>query len=304
MKNWESDTFLARWLNGELSSDELKEFEQSEEFAKFQKIKEATENLETASYDEEEEFRKLLGRIEEKKAKPKQFRIQPILRYAAAAALILSVPLVIYLSLFNDEIVDFTASQNEKIELPDGSSVQLRSQSNISYNATDWSENRVITLDGEAFFDVEEGEKFEVKMESGAVRVLGTSFNITESADTLKVTCYSGKVEVEAFGDLKQLEVGESITLAEDFIEEGKTSMNLPVWINQSATFRNVALRVVIEEFEEQYEVKVLGKFDLSQNYTGQFPVNDIEIAMAQIFGPYNLDWELDEENGEVFIIE
>ena len=40
------------------------------------------------------------------------------------------------------------------IELPDGSSIQMNADSKIEYDTKSWNENRIVTLEGEAFFTV------------------------------------------------------------------------------------------------------------------------------------------------------
>ena len=64
MKNLEeNDTFLAKWLAGEVSEEEKKEFENSEEGKDMQAIIKATELLKVPPYDTEGELKKLKSRL-------------------------------------------------------------------------------------------------------------------------------------------------------------------------------------------------------------------------------------------------
>jgi len=59
--------------------------------------------------------------------------------------------------------------------------VVLNSKSTISFNKTDWKNNRQLTLDGEAYFKVEKGSTFTVNTNNGSVTVLGTQFNVNST---------------------------------------------------------------------------------------------------------------------------
>ena len=69
--------------------------------------------------------------------------------------------------------------------LPDGTVGWLNSGSSLTYSLP-FNDNRKITLDGEAWFDVVHNEKspFEVSAGNSKVKVLGTSFNVKIVNDT------------------------------------------------------------------------------------------------------------------------
>ena len=57
-KNYD-DTFLARWLNNELTSKELEEFEASSDFLIYKKIAEKSSELKPPSFNKEEAFKNI-----------------------------------------------------------------------------------------------------------------------------------------------------------------------------------------------------------------------------------------------------
>jgi ferric-dicitrate binding protein FerR (iron transport regulator) len=67
----------------------------------------------------------------------------------------------------------------KRIVLPDGSQVWVNSATTISYN-DDFSEERLVTLDGEAFFSVvhDSLSPFRIKTAGMVIEVLGTEFNV------------------------------------------------------------------------------------------------------------------------------
>lgn len=89
----------------------------------------------------------------------------------------------------------------EKFTLPDGSRVWLNKHSTLTYPSSFEGEVRLITLEGEAFFEVktDTAQPFIVKTADVQTRVLGTSFNVRAYAtdDLIEVALVEGKVQVQ-----------------------------------------------------------------------------------------------------------
>jgi ferric-dicitrate binding protein FerR (iron transport regulator) len=87
-----------------------------------------------------------------------------------------------------------------RIQLPDGTVVMLNGDSRIAYNADAFSENRLLQLSGEAFFDVapDAQHPFVIQTSSISIRVLGTAFNVRAYANekTVQTALIRGAVEV------------------------------------------------------------------------------------------------------------
>ncbi len=82
------------------------------------------------------------------------------------------------------------AGQRTEVTLPDNSKVLLNSKTTLKYSAAFNIDDRKLSLDGEAYFDVRKSHlPFEVRTEAMNIRVLGTAFN---------VKCYSDEPVVEA----------------------------------------------------------------------------------------------------------
>lgn len=87
--------------------------------------------------------------------------------------------------------------EHANIELPDGSSLELNSNSRARIDYTEQS--RVIRLErGEAFFDVEHDEKrpFWVIAGGSWVRAVGTAFNVYVRSTGVRITVSEGTVKV------------------------------------------------------------------------------------------------------------
>jgi ferric-dicitrate binding protein FerR (iron transport regulator) len=88
-----------------------------------------------------------------------------------------------------------------RMRLQDGTFVHLNAVSSITYPREFGDDKRVISVSGEAYFDVkhEEARPFNIKVNDYTVRVLGTSFNIQAHEDEAEfsVVVESGTVSVD-----------------------------------------------------------------------------------------------------------
>ncbi len=82
--------------------------------------------------------------------------------------------------------------------LPDGTTVVLNKNSSLNYPSRFAPDQRSVALRGEAFFNVvkEHNSPFLINAGQAEIKVVGTSFNIEENDQELKVTVATGVVEV------------------------------------------------------------------------------------------------------------
>ena len=196
MEQQYDDTFLARWLANELTAEELREFENSEDFKKYAQIVDTLETAEIPEFDIEANLQATLNkRFTEEETKKKK-RIIPLWSYAAAASI--ALVFFVYTLYFSGGETTYTTQLAEKtqFELPDGSQVDLNADSEVTFTKSDWSENRSLNLSGEAYFKVKKGSTFTVATSQGNVSVLGTQFVVNSRKNLYNVICYEGKVLV------------------------------------------------------------------------------------------------------------
>ena len=88
-------------------------------------------------------------------------------------------------------------AETREISLPDKSEVILGAVSRLKYDKETYNQgDRLLRLEGEAFFEVEKGAPFIIECKEGRVEVLGTSFNVHSRNKRLTVSCRSGMVKV------------------------------------------------------------------------------------------------------------
>ncbi|UZR96274.1 FecR family protein [Chondrinema litorale] len=174
-------------------------------------------------------------------------------------------------------------------KLPDGSTVKLNSESKLRIPEKFPAHERVVYLEGEAFFDIarDTTSPFTIYVgESIFTKVLGTSFNINAYPEKkeIKVALVTGKLEVHNIVEhtiekpvllspnqmftLKKA-TGKSITTAFDPIE-------VTAWKDGIIYFKNASFEEIIDKLERWYDVKFIIKHkpdkvkDFSGKYTGK----------------------------------
>lgn len=307
MKPWETDdTFLSRWLTGELSQKELAAFEASPDYEEYVATVASTDQVEVGPYDEDQALAQLMTRIADASApaSAKTIPFRPRWWMAAAAVILLLAVIGMIQFLIPGASETIYAAERMAHTLPDGSVIDLTKGSSIEYSADSWAENRTVYLEGNAYFEVEEGSRFDVVLEEGQVSVLGTTFDIREYEDSLVVTCFTGKVRVEAFEVVDTLFAKESVTLSRAVSpRHTTTSLDQPQWLSPRISLDRVPLASVIAQVEELYSIKIVGEITTELMYTGVFPVNDLETALSQIFDPFRINYELDPSDHVVTLL-
>ncbi|MEM9327779.1 MAG: FecR domain-containing protein [Bacteroidota bacterium] len=219
----------------------------------------------------------------------------PWIGIAAAIAL-----LIVFLPWSSDreeaafEIAEITskASETRPIVLPDSSVVTMNALSKLSYKADG---ERLVALEGEAFFEVQKGEPFKVDTELGRVEVLGTSFNVYSRADQFHVACKTGKVRVEIpskdFDEI--LLPGDQVRLDRDTILFTQVQHEfVGRWQTGEFYFDKRPVREVLEEIGRQYDIAIDYDSLEMRIFTGYFIKEDIELALTMVCEPLDLTYE------------
>jgi ferric-dicitrate binding protein FerR (iron transport regulator) len=281
----EENYTLAKWLNNELEGEELKAFEASDDFAVYQKIKQYSGELTTPAFDDDKMLQTILQR-----KKTKTISIQKVL-LRIAAVFILGFGITFAVKNFTN-FTEFSANgTTTAFVLPDDSSVLLNAGSSVEYKKWNWNNQRKLKLDGEAYFKVAKGKKFEVATELGTVSVLGTQFNVKSRATRLDVTCYEGKVQVNYQNQDIILTQGMTVSFANGTkIIAGETESLEPEWLKKEVNFSKENLQAILDEINRQYNVVVEynGK-PTNQAFSGTIPMNDLEVALEIIATTYHL---------------
>ncbi len=292
------ENYLAKWLSGELSEEELTAFKESAEYKSFERLKEVSSSLKAPEFNVDQALERTKATIG---TAPKVITLKPFktfLRIAAVVAVLLAGS-YFYLDTLGETVsTDYAESTN--VILPDDSEIILNAESQITYSKKHWDKERNINLEGEAFFKVAKGKKFTVATEHGTVAVLGTQFNVENRKGFFEVTCYEGLVSVTHNNTETQLPAGNSFLVINGQIISNleKPMGNAPSWMQNESSFNRIPLQFVFAELERQFNIKVTTEnVDTNLLFTGSFNNTNLEMALKSISTPSQIKFKVEDDN-------
>ncbi|MCL3853826.1 FecR domain-containing protein [Parabacteroides sp. GYB001] len=212
---------LAKYLSRQCTQAELEEInrwlnEDAEHPLLLEKLKRQWEavRVDASAFvipDKAAVWNKVQARIRDKAKQIPMYSRSLLIRVSSVAAVIALVLGFSLSFLLNDQKESWQASQFENVVmappgqktqlvLPDGTLVWLNSGSRLSYNYQYSTQDRIVNLEGEAFFDVQKDTQYPFIVKTGAVdvKVHGTAFNVSAYADEedIMVALLRGKVSL------------------------------------------------------------------------------------------------------------
>jgi ferric-dicitrate binding protein FerR (iron transport regulator) len=215
----------------------------------------------------QEEAAALLRKINPKRVAHLHFR--QAMSIAASLLILISVGFGIYQYnhispaevLYSD--VSTSYGETKIVTLPDGTAVTLNACSHISYLSKFEGDERRVTLEGEAYFQVARNEKqpFIINTNQFDVNVLGTEFNVkayhNDAIHTVDVN--SGKVQVDMPEAMIRLGVAEhlAVDLQGSSYSKYKESQAVAGWRKGELHFNKAPIRDVANELERIYHCTI-----------------------------------------------
>lgn len=292
MKN---ENEIIKWLNGELSSKEIDDLKQSEGFETLEKIAHYASHLETPKVDAQAALAAFKTRsLSKKETKVRTLNFKSFFKVAAALVVLFTSSYFLFFN--NTQSYETGIAQTKTFRLPDNSEVLLNASSKITFNEKKWENNRDLTLDGEAYFQVQKGETFSVQTTDGVVKVLGTHFNVKQRNNYYEVTCYEGLVSVTYNNETVKLPPGKTFRVINKQIEAvDDLNIENPSWMQQESSFSQIPLNQVIAELERQYDIKIkVDGIDTSKLFTGSFTHTNQKIALEAVTIPLKLSYKIE----------
>ena len=158
--------------------------------------------------------------------------------------------------------VENIETQPEQIALSDNSRISLRGDSKITHPETFANNERRVKLEGEAFFEIEKDatKPFFVELESGLIRVLGTSFNIDENENQVSVFVKTGVVQFSTKENkviLKKGEIGIFNKKENTLKKQILSHSNEMAWLTKKFNFQNTPLNEAVENLSDVYDKSI-----------------------------------------------
>lgn len=338
--------FLQRYLNGDCSVEEEQKFynwlgdsEKIEDSSWIIKIwEESGKSEEIVLGAEERILQKVLGGItknpklaiekthfEQAIHSPNSnfWQQNPLLRYASIILAVL-IPIVVYNFIISENLPPEPEQFTEKVthngqhltfNLEDGTQVTLNANSQLRYPLEFSDSSRVVSVKGEAFFDVAKDSKRPFTVVTGAVSTtaLGTSFNVHfhKEESLSEISLITGSVRVEMkdnFGKISDIQLvpGEQLVYQ---VDEGSYSTNffdylaIAGWKDGTIYFKESGIEEIIKRLEVWYDVEIEMTGNLNRikkdswTYTGKFDSQTLENVLRGISYVKNFSFEIKDKN-------
>lgn len=318
---------IAKSFAGEASIEEKQQIEvwksaspqNLEEYNSLQQIWEGASEIPQLSIDVNRAWDQLNAKLEDtpavKMSPTRSYKM--FYRVAAAFIIMIGLSVILYQNMqFGGSTMQTVASldqKNQKVILPDGSTVFLNKKSTIQYPESFDGETRTVSMTGEAFFEItkDASKPFIINVQDARIKVLGTSFNVNayEKASEISVSVKTGKVLFYQEGNassnaitLEKNEVGV-FDNAEKNIQKDTTHIKVEKdWRTGKLEIKDSPLRTILPALENQFSVIIKTENDaiLNCRFTGTFDTPSIQTVLETI--ALSLNIELSEHTNSYYL--
>lgn len=151
-----------------------------------------------------------------------------------------------------------------RITLPDGTVVWLNSATSLTWPTAFTDKERVVTLSGEAYFDVAKNSEHPFKVRAGGAEILatGTSFNISayEDEDQVSATLVEGGVNVTGPNGMVSLKPGQQATIFSGNNQIQKKDVDTDqalAWLQGNFLFEDQDIRSIMRNLARWYNLEI-----------------------------------------------
>ncbi|HPR31033.1 MAG TPA: FecR family protein [Prolixibacteraceae bacterium] len=223
--------------------------------------------------------------------KPEKNRARRL--YVAIGFITSAACFLLFLLYFTFAFETYSGQQeaNNVYYLPDQTRVVLSPGSQIRFSKLFY--NRKIFAKGDAFFEVHPGDDFSVKSPNGKVKVLGTTFCVSEKEDGFLVSCFEGKVEVIYKEEERQLLKGDQYDRTRQTIEVYPVKeLKFPEYVAFTYSFQNQNINDIWPLIEQYFGVQIYTDIPIEKRFTGAFRTSDLMEVMEIICVSLNLNMQ------------
>lgn len=211
------------------------------------------------------------------------------------------------------QTISVPSGQRLNLILPDGTDVWLNAKTTLKYPVTFNKKERLVLLDGQAYFDVAKNKDvpFVVKTKSGVVQAIGTKFDIMAYSEnsSFETVLMEGKVKVESAKDSTQriiLTPNNKVCLKEGKLETTHVDdFSAYAWKDGLISFRNESFEKIMKSFEKIYDINIVIRNPKIATliYTGKFRVVDgVDYALRVLQRDIKFKYERDIEKHIIYI--
>jgi ferric-dicitrate binding protein FerR (iron transport regulator) len=272
----------------------------------------------TQVVDPHQLWQKTRSRINSIHTRTTRVMLPKIVRYTLeiAATIILAWGLAIFMKNKAHTPADDHKIRREQVEiynpkgirttitLPDSSRVTLNSDSRIFYNRPFTDDTKMVTLEGEAFFEITKTvsqHPFVVYVNAAKITALGTSFNVRSYTEEkyVETTLIEGSLKVDTGEKEKLLLPGRQISIDKTSHESNISivnTQNVIAWIEGKLYFHSLSFQEIAAILERTFKVninvasntlgqkKFTGKFENGENLEQIFRVMKLSVPFTAFY--------------------
>jgi len=271
--------------------------------------------------------KELLGKGADRIIWAKRRRLLTVfLRYAAVVIITTGIISVLYISSINSKYnslgniyhnVSAPPGQKADVRLADGSHILLNSESVLTYPANFSTRERNLTIEGEAFFDVQANDKMPFNVTVGELEIIvtGTSFNVDgypgESEINITLVDGSAKIITKSGRVITDLAPGENAKIDVKFNRLTKTKVDTDFytsWQRGIIRFSDRRIEDIAMDLERWYNVEIIFESEKIKDfrYSGAIlknkPINQI-LEIITLASNFNYEISIDDDNESIITI-
>lgn len=174
-----------------------------------------------------------------------------------------------------DMIVSVEKGQKANIILPDGSKVWVNSDSKLVYGSRFTAKERILELEGEAYFEVapDKNRPFIVETRDLSVKALGTSFDVKsyKEDNCVSTVLMTGKVEVWSENEKLYLEPNQRILFDKSTgkMEKSKVTdaAGFSSWMYNVLNFEEETFENIVRTLQRLYNTRIVFESESLKKY-------------------------------------
>lgn len=229
--------------------------------------------------------RKLLGQIKDKiNQGTERSKLHSIYLYTARIAAIIALLLLTGICMYHytkkqyavsDMVVLVEKGQKANVVLPDGSKVWINSDSRLVYGSSFNMKERILQLEGEAYFEVapDKNRPFIVETKDISVKALGTSFDVKsyKEDNLISTVLMTGKVEVKSNQEKMILEKNQRVLFDKSTgkMEKGEVAnaTDFSGWMYNTLNFEAETFESIVHTLQRLYNTKIVFESESLKKY-------------------------------------
>ena len=292
---------LGKYFSGEASEEETAMVRQwaaaseehAAEFRLMEELWKASGVATTVQFDTDAAWTSVDSQLQVRKKSATGARIIRI-AVGIAASLIVVLGLWWMLGKGNSMQNIVAEAEVQLVELEDGSKVYLRKGASFQYPERFDKDDREVSLQGEAFFDIsrDPSRPFRISAGEAKVEVLGTSFSVNTGNGRVELVVKTGRVRFASGKNADEhviVSAGEKAALINGTVSKQRNAdENFDAWQTKKLVFREEPLAQVIHVLNNYYNVNItLNKADSAQltraRVTTSFDNQDLASVLKEL---------------------